>query len=76
MRDRLVPPRHKLLKPLELNKYAISGPGHGRLDPYHGAPDVREKGKRKTTAGGVAPLVILGLTVRFWVGVKFLKKRV
>lgn len=74
--DWLVPPRRKLLNPSELSKYAILKPGHGRLNPYLGAPDSRGEGKRKTTAGDVAPLVIWGLTVGFFVGVIFLQKRV
>lgn len=61
------------LSELQNGKYAISRPCHGRLNPYHGVPDSTRQGK--TTAVAVAPVVILGLTVGFFVGVILMKKR-
>lgn len=68
-------PRRKISNPSEWQngKYAISRPGHAIHDPYHDAAG--SNGQEKTTADNIAPVVILGLTVGFFVGVVIMKKQ-
>ena len=58
----------------QIGKYAVSRPGHAKLDPYNGEAD--SSGQGKIIANSLAPLIILGLTMGFFVGVKLMKRQV
>lgn len=68
-------PHRKTSNPSESHngKYAISRPGHAKLYLNRSVPG--SSGQGKTTMGDVAPVVILGLTVGFFVGMILMKKR-
>lgn len=68
-------PRREISKPSEWQngRDAISRPGHAMLDPYHDAAG--SNGQGMITAGNLASVVILGLTVAFLVGVVIMKKQ-